>query len=65
MSGSQGGRVGQTLLQMGSTAVNNRMVNPGHPMFRQGKASLEAALLQAARHQHGAQGKRRKPEPQQ
>jgi hypothetical protein len=46
--------MGQTLLQLGSSAVNNRM---GQPSLRQGKSSLEAALIQAARHQHGQQGK--------
>lgn len=63
MSGSQGGRggVSQTLLQLGSSAVTSSRTgagHPNHPMLRQGKAGLEAALLQAARHQHGAQGKR-------
>ena len=69
--GSRGGRMSQTLLQLGSSAVNSRGVlqGGGHhhqgQMFRHGKAGggggmpgLEAALLQAARHQHGAQGKR-------
>ena len=54
----------QTLLQLGSSAVTSRGAHPGAhqgQMFRHGKSSggmpgLEAALLQAARHQHGAQG---------
>jgi hypothetical protein len=68
--GSRGGRMSQTLLQLGSSAVNSRgVLQGGHhhqgQMYRHGKAGggggmpgLEAALLQAARHQHGAQGKR-------
>jgi hypothetical protein len=62
--GSRGGRMSQTLLQLGSSAVTSRGAHPGAhqgQMFRHGKSSggmpgLEAALLQAARHQHGAQG---------
>jgi hypothetical protein len=60
--GTRGGRMGQSLMQLGSSAVNHRGGHPSHQMLRHGKggggvAGLEAALLQAARHQHGAQGK--------
>ena len=59
--GSRGGRMSQTLLQLGSSAVTSRGAHPQGQMYRHGKSSggmpgLEAALLQAARHQHGAQG---------